>query len=200
MRELVKNTLKPFLNEIYLTCQRGFEEAKRDRFWDKGDNRYRSTRISAITTHLLEEKFKALGVFTNRSHNTFRFKIGNVVGRYKKLNSYSKLPQNVETYRNNVFIKRQLNIFNPCGSILTDMENIPITVGYYTDKFYSKILAIEVICHALDFRFEVTEPQVVANISNLTKEPVRTAKIRASKKAKDERFVKDGKYENNAEH
>ncbi|OLA94333.1 MAG: hypothetical protein BHW64_04345 [Candidatus Melainabacteria bacterium LEY3_CP_29_8] len=197
MKNLVKKSLKPYLNDIYNICKQGFEEAKRDRFWDKLDNRYRSTRISAITTHLLEEKFKELGIFTSRSHNTFRFAIDNTICRYKKLSVTSKLPQNIETFRNNQFIERQCNLINASDFILYNLAQMPITIGYYTDYFYSKIFSIEVICHALDFRFEIEEPQTVISISRNIPNPVRETKISASKIALEER-LNNAKQKNNA--
>lgn len=196
MKNLVKNSLKPYLNDIYRICKLGFEEAKRDRFWDKLDNRYRSTRISAITTHLLEEKFKELNVYTNRSNNTFRFVINNTICRYKKLNNKTKLPQNVETFRNNEFIKQQCSLLEISDYLICNLGNIPITIGYYTDYFYSKIFAIEVICHALNFRFEIEEPQTVVKLIKNVSEPVRETRISASKNAMKER-LSNAKQENN---
>ena len=196
MINIIKNSLKPYLNDIYRISKLGFEEAKRDRYWDKLDNRYRSTRISAITTHLLEEKFKELNIFTNLSNNTFRFVINNTICRYKKLNNKTKLPQNVETFKNNEFIKQQCSLLKIDDYISYNLSNIPITIGYYTDYFYSKIFAIEVICHALNFRFEIEEPQTVVNFAQHISEPVREAKISASKGAIKER-LNNAKQENN---
>lgn len=199
VEEIVKNILKPYLDEIHTTCKLAFDEARKDRYWNKLDSRYRSTRISAVTTHLLEEKFKEIGILTNRSHNSFRFKIDNVVGRFKKLNKYTKLPQNVETYRNNQFINKQLSLFNKvCNVIPLSIETVPITIGYFTDDFFSKLLSIEIVCQALDFRFEIAEPQRIVNIVDRVKDPVRETKIGASQKAKEER-LNNGKHKDNAE-
>lgn len=199
MKNLVKNSLKPYLNDIFLTCKKGFEEAKRDRLWDKLDNRYRSTRISAVTTYLLEEKFKELNIQTIRAYNTFRFILGNTICRYKKLDNKTRLPLNIETYRNNQFIQQQCSLLDTSSYIKYNLENIPITIGYYTDKFYSKIYAIEVICHALDFRFEIEEPKSVVSIFKKDSEPVRETRISASKKALKER-LDNAKQENNEKH
>ena len=86
-----------------------------------------------------------------------------------------------------------------CLYIKYNLENIPITIGYYTDKFYSKIYAIEVICHALDFRFEIEEPKSVVSIFKKDSEPVRETRISASKKALKER-LDNAKQENNEKH
>lgn len=200
MEEIVKETLKPYLNEIYNTCMIAFEEAKTDRFWASLDARYRSTRISSITTLYLEELFKKIGISTSRSHNSFRFSINNVVGRFKKLNKYTKMPQNVQTFRNNHFIKGQLQIaFDKLNEVFPiTASTIPITIGYFIDDFFSKILSVEIVCQSQNFRFEIEKPQNVVNIIDRIPEPTRNAKISASKKAKKER-LNNGKQQINAE-
>lgn len=199
MEQKVKTILRKNLNDIYNICLTGFDEAKKDRFWEVSDRRYKSTRIYTVTTYLLEEFFKNLGIATSRLNNTFRFQYGMVVGRFKKLNNKTRLPQNFETYHNNQFISKQTSLFENSYAIINSMpEVIPITIGYFTDPFFSKIESVEILCQAFDFRFElIGKASVVTNINNNLSEPVRDVMITASQGAKQERLI-NGKLQNHA--
>lgn len=193
--ESVKNALKPILNRIYYAFHKGFNEAKRDRIWGVADNRYRSTRIWTFTTLSLENEFKAISeIITERPYNSFRFTFNGIVGRCKKLNGRKGkgLPQNIQTYRNNQFIKTQLSLLN--SALYNTMElpfPIPITFGYWTDKFYEKLHSVEVVCQALNFRFEIEEPQQIIKLSDNMQHPERKIKMNVSEEAKKERKQND---------
>jgi len=197
LETVVAKKLKPIEKQLYEVCHQGFAEAQKDKFWALADNRYRATRVWTIITYLLEQAFSEREeIQTDKTHNSCRFSISDVVFRIKKLSGKKGLPQNVQTRRNAKFLNGQLSLFQSYqGSGLGVIPGqLAITVGYWTDKFFNKINAIEVVCHSLGFRYEIAEPHRIIRISDHQKEPKKETKVKASKAAKEKR-KKDVKHE-----